>query len=286
MSLECIWPSAVLCIKSDVDLKDIEHWIPGTVFKLRFNSGSDRNDFKSYFDITHSQLECGSPVHISRLLKRELGPGTRVGLSVNAPLALFAASRSSSSALNVIAPWNILSELDDVNLVNLPFIRSNLLQRLQLHGIEYVKDLARLGRLDISRLFGPSGLSLLDVLHGGHSLSQDDQTEISEQMVLPPNSRGKKLILRYLKQSSYRLAGRARLLGKSGGMVQLSLIYDHKKSMKRMIQVDDDHRGRLVFRSLAEKLPRNCMTETVLALKLALVNNGHMYSQTELPLAY
>jgi len=295
---DCIWPRAILCISSANKIKELAGFnfnrfhnpdiISPEIISPEIISKASSESEQGYFDITHSQMRTGSPALVARQVQKKLGPRARIGLSVNAPLAQYAASQSLAGTPYVIAPWKINSELGDLELQSLLFIQKNLLQRLQLHGLKIVNQFTGLSRHTITRRFGLPGLKLLDLLNGqdffaNKSVAEIASSCITEYLVLPPNTSGLKLILRYLKQLSFRLARSVSLQNKHGKCLQLCIFYRNKKiTIDCSLDTETAVSGKYIFNQLVEILPKKNCTKITLALEIKLIDAGHISGQEEL----
>jgi len=239
-----------------------------------------------YLDITHAQIRTGSPEMISRQVQKNLGSRARLGLAMNKPLAKYAASLCFPGKSHVIAPWRINAEIGQVQLSKLQFIPNRLRQRLKLHGIIKAHQFIVLNRQEISKMFGQQGLVLLDVFRGqdrfvdtltGYNYSR----QISQHQVLPPNTKGRHLILRYLKQLSTRLANLARLENKICNKIQLN-IYFRKRETNILFGVENPLDGKLLFKDLARQLPEKLFSNTILAIELSFLEPVNISGQAEL----
>ncbi len=292
---ECIWPRAILCIGSanNVELmtgpRDVSllvQELAADIFTRVKNSGLSSSGREYYLDITHAQIRTGSPEMICRQVQKTLGSRARLGLAMNKPLAKYAASLCFPGKSHVIAPWRINTEIGRVQLNKLQFIPNHLRQRLKLHGIIKVYQFLELNRLEIAKMFGQQGLMLLDVFRGqdrfvdtltGYNYSR----QISQHQVLPPNTKGRRLILRYLKQLSARLANLARLENKICNKIQLN-IYIRKQKKNILIEVENPLDGKLLFKDLARQLPEKLFSNTILAIELSFLEPVNISGQEEL----
>ncbi len=257
------------------------------IFTEITNPGIPGSGKEFYFDITHVQIRTGSPEMISRRFQKKLGSRVRLGLAINIPLAQYAASLSVSANPHVIAPWRINAEMGPVQLSKLQFIQAQFLQRLKLRGITRAHQFMELNRLEITKMFGQQGLVLLDVFRGqdrfanifiGNCCSR----QIIQQQVLPPNTQGRRLILRYLKQVSARLANVARLQKKISNKIQLKVYLRKQKKIKILIGVDNPWDSKLLFKELVCQLPEKLFANTILAIELNFLEPVNISGQEEL----
>jgi hypothetical protein len=247
-----------------------------------------------YMDVTHAQSRSGSPARIAREVQNGLdawctGGRINVGLSTNAPLAYYAATQAPDELPFIIRPWEITPKLADVDLTALLFIEKNLLQRLSLHGIHKVKHLTGLKRPDTYRLFGPGGVKLLDSLKGQEYFPQPgradvDSRHISQQLSLPPNSSGNKLVLKYLKQAAFRLANRARMLDRFGNEIYMTVFQRNAGNINFSFKVSKPITGKSIYKNIEQKLPGRQLEKIVLAIELTMVDAEPESGQKALPL--
>ena len=240
-----------------------------------------------YLDITHAQIGAGSPEMISRQFQKILGTSARLGLAINLPLAQYAASLSLRGKPYVIAPWRFNTEMGQAQLNQLQFIQSHLKQRLKLHGIVKVHQFIEISRLKIIKMFGQQGLVLLDIFRGQGRFTNTPtgncySRQIIQQQVLPPNTQGRRLILRYIKQVSNRLVSVARLQNKISNKIQLNMYFRKQKKRNILIGVDNPLDGKLLFKELASQIPEKLFSKTILAIELNFIEPVNVSGQEEL----
>lgn len=248
--------------------------------------GAMNSNVQSFFDITHTQISSGSPAVAARQIQKKLGESVRTGLSVNVPLAHYAASKSLLGIPNVLAPWDISHSLQNVELKKLNFVQKILLQRLALHGVTNVNSFIKQGRHEVSRRFGQPGLGLFDTLNGQDYFSHKtksgyDNNSLSEYLILPPNTKGRKVISRYLKQVAFRLSRSATRQGKFSKTIQLSVFFRKQGKNEFNLSVNDLLDGKSLYNKFAEKLNEKIFNKFVLAIELKMLSPEHLSGQGE-----
>ncbi|MFV1992599.1 MAG: hypothetical protein ACC635_01730 [Acidiferrobacterales bacterium] len=257
------------------------------IFTEITNPGIPGSGKEYYFDITHAQIRTGSPEMISRRFQKILGNRARLGLAINIPLAQYTASLSVPGKPYVITPWRINAEMGRVQLSKLEFIQGHFRQRLKLHGLVKVHQFLELNRQEITKMFGQQGLVLLDIFRGQDRFANSIignyySIQIIQQQVLPPNSGGKRLILRYLKQVSSRLANVARWQNKISNKIQLNVYLRKQKKIKIIIEVDNPWDSKLLFKELVRQAPEKLFANTILAIELNFLEPVNISGQEEL----
>jgi len=284
MQGDCLWPRAVICVRGCARL-------PGFAGATWSIAGNEAYGDDAYLDVTHMQIAAGSPQALARVIQRTLQARGRharvdkfsIGLGPHDTIARYAAVMAATGEVGVIAPWEVRQRLRAAPWIEVFPQASHLKKFLRRRGVFTCGQLAAMSLQNFERHNG--GRSLWRLCRGEdveQSLSCEGLVTMGYEKVLPPHTRGRRVLQAYVRKLCQRLR---RDLGRRGQRAA-ALVLELESGDDGLTRAQHVFTGdEWELLPAAESLLRRLYCGlSVYRLRLRLYGLEHCYGQGELEL--
>ncbi len=173
---------------------------------------------EAFLDVTRCQRLHGTPVRMARMVREKVaavcGLPCSIGVSGDKTTAKFASKLVKPEGFTVIPPWEAQERLRDIPVTALCGIADGIGSFLAQHGALVCGDVGRLPVSVLARRFGNLGRRIWLMCQGKDPDRIHDETpppkSLGHGKVLPPRTRGREVLLTYLRHMSEKVAARLR----------------------------------------------------------------------------
>ena len=173
---------------------------------------------EAFLDVTYCQQLHGNPVRIGQLTQQTVWEATKlpcsIGISGDKTTAKFAAKLQKPNGFTVIPPWEAKRRLRHVPVTELCGIAHGIGHFLAKYGVYTCGDMQKLPISILARRFGNLGRRIWYMCQGADpdpvTTKIPQPKSLGHGKVLPPNTRSRDVIKKYLLQMSIKLTCRLR----------------------------------------------------------------------------
>ena len=173
---------------------------------------------EAFLDVTKCQKLYGSPVEMAKMVKQKVyeasGLLCSIGVSGDKTTAKYAAKLKKPNGFTVISPCRAKQALSNVPVTELCGIAKGIGRFLASYGVYTCGDMEKLPISVLAKRFGNIGRRIWHMCQG--SDPEDVHMDIAAPKsmghgkVMPPNTKDKETILKFLQHMSEKLAARLR----------------------------------------------------------------------------
>lgn len=176
---------------------------------------------EAFLDLTHCQGLYDGPEHIGRLIKQAIsdasGLTSSVGVSGDKTTAKFAAKLKKPDGLTVILPWEAEARLSGELVTELSGISTGIGGFLARYGVHRCGDMKKIPIGILAKRFGNPGRRIWLMAQGKDpeplTMTVKDPKSIGHGKVMPPNSKGRDILLTYFQHMAEKVGARLRRFG-------------------------------------------------------------------------